>query len=164
MLIVVVLILWLIKAYKKEKKNPKLIDQYRKQGLEEQDIEIFRKTMGEAKDQIQTWEKFVKKDGDLQIIEKVTGGLSSAKKLFKLIVQTPNAVLKNDDFLYKKLPNMVELVEHYDDLKSLDKLDAELMTQTTQLIRSLSEKIAKTYENQLSDDIEKIKNEVENGE
>ena len=71
--------------------------------------------------------------------------------------------LTNHDFLYKQLPTMVELTETYDDVKSVDKLDQNLKIESQKVIRKLSEKIAKTYELEISDDIENIKNEVENG-
>ncbi|GFH43195.1 hypothetical protein Hs30E_17460 [Lactococcus hodotermopsidis] len=155
--------MWLINAYKKEKNNPKLMQQYQAQGLSDHDIAIFRSTMNEAKVQIKTWEKSVKKDADLQVIERVTGGLKSAKKLFQLIVKNPRTALLNHDFLYKNLPTMVELIETYENIKSVDKLDEALLIETKKLVKSLSEKIAKNYESELSDDLEKIKNEVENG-
>jgi 5-bromo-4-chloroindolyl phosphate hydrolysis protein len=162
-IILVVLILWLIRDYTKSKKNPKLIQKYHDQGLSDQDIAIFRQTMNDAKIQIKAWEKAVKKDADLQIIEGVTGGLKSAKKLFQLIVKTPQTALTNNDFLYKHLPTMVELTETYENLKSVDKLDQNLLIESQKVVRTLSEKIAKIYEVALSDDIKKIKSEVENG-
>jgi hypothetical protein len=55
------------------------------------------------------------------------------------------------------------LTETYDDVKSVDKLDQNLKIESQKVIRKLSEKIAKTYELEISDDIENIKNEVENG-
>ena len=162
-IIVVVLILWLIHDYKKSKKNPNLIETYHEKGLSDQDITIFRETMQDAKIQIKSWETAVKHDSELQIIENVTGGLKSAKKLFQLIVKRPKMALTNHDFLYTQLPTMVELTETYDDVKSVDKLDQNLKIESQKVIRKLSEKIAKTYELEISDDIENIKNEVENG-
>lgn len=161
-IIAVVLILWLRHDYKKSKKT-NLMDTYHEKGLSDQDITIFRGTMKEAKAQIKAWETAVKQDSELQIIENVTGGLKSAKKLFQLIVKHPKMALTNHNFLYKQLPTMVDLTETYDNVKSVDKLNQELKIESQKVIRQLSEKIAKTYELELSDDIEKIKDEVENG-
>ena len=163
MLIVVLLILWLIHDYKTDKKNPKLIKTYHKAGLSDQDIVIFRQTMQDAKDQIKQWEIAVKEDAALQVIERVTGGLDSAKKLFQLIVKRPKIALSNNDFLYKQLPTMLDLIETYQNIKAVDKLDEALLVDSQKVIRALSEKIAGLYTLTVSDDIETIKNEVENG-
>lgn len=159
----IILVLWLIHDYKNEKKNPKLMQSYHESGLSDQDITVFRATMQVAKDQIKTWEKAVKQNADLQIIEKVTGGLKSAKQLFQLIVKQPKLALTSQDFLYKQLPTMVDLVAHYEQVKGVDRLDQGLLTDNQKVIRSLSEKIAKTYATELSDDLENLKKEVENG-
>ena len=142
MLIVVLLIIWLIHDYKNDKKNPKLIKTYHKAGLSDQDIVIFRQTMQDAKNQIKQWEIAVKEDAALQVIEQVTGGLDSAKKLFQLIVKRPKIALSNNEFLYKHLALLVD---------------------SQKVIRVLSEKVAGLYALTVSDDIETIKNEVENG-
>ena len=163
MLIVVLLIIWLIHDYKNDKKNPKLIKTYHKAGLSDQDIVIFRQTMQDAKDQIKQWEIAVKEDAALQVIEQVTGGLDSAKKLFQLIVKRPKIALSNNDFLYKHLPIMLDLIETYQNIKAVDKLDQALLVDSQKVIRALSEKIAGLYALTVSDDIETIKNEVENG-
>ncbi|MDR1605886.1 MAG: 5-bromo-4-chloroindolyl phosphate hydrolysis family protein [Streptococcaceae bacterium] len=163
MIIVVGLVLWLIHDYKRQQKHPKLLRQYRAQGLSDQDIAVFRQTMNEAKIQIKKWENVVKTDDTLQLIEGVTGGLKSAKKLFQLIVKNPQTALGNHEFLYKQLPTMVELIATYEDLSSVDKLDQSLLTESQAVIRNLSEKIAKHYELELTDNLEKIKDEVENG-
>ena len=46
-------------------------------------------------------------------MESVTGGLEASKLLFKHIVQNPTQLTKQNDFLYKDLPNMVKLTEKY---------------------------------------------------
>ncbi|MDN5983172.1 MAG: 5-bromo-4-chloroindolyl phosphate hydrolysis family protein, partial [Lactococcus sp.] len=145
------------------KKNPKLIKTYHKAGLSDQDIVIFRQTMQDAKDQIKQWEIAVKEDAALQVIEQVTGGLDSAKKLFQLIVKRPKIALSNNEFLYKHLPTMLDLIETYQNIKAVDKLDQALLVDSQKVIRVLSEKVAGLYALTVSDDIETIKNEVENG-
>ncbi|MDN5964930.1 MAG: 5-bromo-4-chloroindolyl phosphate hydrolysis family protein, partial [Lactococcus sp.] len=149
--------------YKNDKKNQKLIKTYHKAGLSDQDIVIFRQTMQDAKNQIKQWEIAVKEDAALQVIEQVTGGLDSAKKLFQLIVKRPKIALSNNDFLYKHLPTMLDLIETYQNIKAVDKLDQALLVDSQKVIRVLSEKVAGLYALTVSDDIETIKNEVENG-
>lgn len=161
--IVVLLCLWLVYDYNKEKKNPKLIKSYHEKGLSDKDITIFRQTMNEAKTQIKVWDLAVKSDQELQIIESISGGLASAKKMFQFIVNEPSSALSNHDFLYKDLPTMVELLDTYNNLKAVDKCDQDLLIESQKVIKQLSEKVANKYALTLSANIEKVKSEVENG-
>lgn len=161
--VVILLCLWLAYNYNKEKKNPKLIKSYHEKGLSDKDITIFRQIMNEAKNQIKHWQDAVKHDQELQIIESIAGGLASAKKIFQIIVKEPDSALSNNDFLYKDLPNMVELLDTYNNLKSVDKIDQELLIESQKVIKQLSKKIASRYTLTLSADIDKVKSEVENG-
>lgn len=162
-IVVVLLCLWLVVDYNKSKKNPALIKSYHEKGLSDKDITIFRQTMNDAKHQIKGWEEAVKQDQELQIIESITGGLESSKKLFQLIVKEPSNALLNNEFLYSDLPTMVDLIVTYNDLKSVNKTDQTLLIDSQKVIKQLSEKIANRYTKTLSADIEKVKNEVENG-
>lgn len=162
-LVVILLCLWLVYDYDKTKKKPKLIKAYHEKGLSDKDITIFRQTMHEAKNQIEVWEKAVKDDQELQVIESITGGLASSKKMFQFIVKEPSNALSNNDFLYKDLPTMVELLDTYSNLKAIDKCDQELLIESQKVIKQLSEKVANKYALTLSANIEKVKSEVENG-
>ena len=51
------------------------IERYHEAGLSDTDIKIFRENLSEAKENIKTWEKLLKKEDDLQVVESVTGGL-----------------------------------------------------------------------------------------
>ncbi len=73
--------------------------------------------MSEAKENIKTWEKLLKKEDDLQVVESVTGGLEASKQTFKYIVQNPQELTKQNEFLYKDLPNMVKLSEKFIEMK-----------------------------------------------
>lgn len=85
------------------------IERYHEAGLSDTDIKIFRENLSEAKENIKTWEKLLKKEDDLQVVESVTGGLEASKQTFKYIVQNPQELTKQNEFLYKDLPNMVKL-------------------------------------------------------
>ena len=58
---------------------------------------------------------------------------------------------------------MLDLIETYQNIKAVDKLDQALLVDSQKVIRVLSEKVAGLYALTVSDDIETIKNEVENG-
>ena len=139
------------------------IERYRQAGLSDSDIKIFRENLAEAKSNIQTWEKNLKKDDDLQVVESVTGGLEASKQTFKYIVQNPKELTKQNDFLYKNLPNMVKLTEKFLEMKGQKGSAPEFsrdLDETLLLIKTLSANISKHYHEILMEDVNVIKQEV----
>ncbi|MFC4652311.1 5-bromo-4-chloroindolyl phosphate hydrolysis family protein [Lactococcus nasutitermitis] len=151
-------------TYKDKNINKKEnIERYHDAGLSDSDIKIFRENLAEAKSNIETWEKNLKKNDDLQVVESVTGGLDASKHTFKYIVQNPQELTKQNDFLYKDLPNMVKLTDKYLEMKkqSVKTEDIERdLDETLLLIKTLSSHISKNYHEILMDDVNIIKHEV----
>ncbi|WP_096817219.1 5-bromo-4-chloroindolyl phosphate hydrolysis family protein [Lactococcus fujiensis] len=139
------------------------MERYRESGLSDSDIKIFRENLAEAKTNIETWEKNMKKNDDLQVVESVTGGLESSKLTFKYIVQNPQELTKQSEFLYKDLPNMVKLSDKFIEMKKqsvkTDDISRDL-DETLLLIKTLSTNISKNYHDILMDDVNVIKHEV----
>ncbi len=139
------------------------MERYRESGLSDSDIKIFRENLAEAKTNIETWEKNMKKNDDLQVVESVTGGLESSKLTFKYIVQNPQELTKQSEFLYKDLPNMVKLSDKFLEMKKqsvkTDDISRDL-DETLLLIKTLSTNISKNYHDILMDDVNVIKHEV----
>lgn len=152
-------------SYKDKTMNLKgNIERYHEAGLSDSDIKIFRENLAEAKDSIETWEAKIKKDDDLQVVESVTGGLDASKQTFKYIVQHPQELTKQNDFLYKDLPNMVKLTEKYLDMKKQAVRTEEIkrdLDKTLLLIKTLSHSISKNYHEILMDDVNVIKQQVD---
>lgn len=152
-------------SYKDKTMNLKgNIERYHEAGLSDSDIKIFRENLAEAKDSIETWEAKIKKDDDLQVVESVTGGLDASKQTFKYIVQHPQELTKQNDFLYKDLPNMVKLTEKYLDMKKQAVRTEEIkrdLDETLLLIKTLSHSISKNYHEILMDDVNVIKQQVD---
>ncbi len=152
-------------SYKDKTMNLKgNIERYHEAGLSDSDIKIFRENLAEAKDSIETWEAKIKKDDDLQVVESVTGGLDASKQTFKYIVQHPQELTKQNDFLYKDLPNMVKLTEKYLDMKTQAVRTEEIkrdLDETLLLIKTLSHSISKNYHEILMDDVNVIKQQVD---
>ena len=151
-----------------QEKNPttklkKNIKNYRDSGLSDSDIKLFRETMGEAKRQIELWSKANQSKTDLSVIEDVTGGLASAKKTFQFIVQNPQELTKQSDFLYKDLPNIVKLIESYDKLKAEPVKNERDLSETLLLLKTLSAQVAENYHEILMKDVKIIGEEVQNG-
>jgi 5-bromo-4-chloroindolyl phosphate hydrolysis protein len=143
------------------KKN---MERYHEAGLSDSDIKIFRENLAEAKANIEMWQAQEKKDDDLQVVESVTGGLDASKHIFKYIVQNPQELTKQNEFLYKNLPNMVKLVEKFVEMKKqtvrTDEVKRDL-DETLLLIKTLSGTISKKYHHILMDDVNIIKNQVD---
>lgn len=152
-------------SYKDKTMNLKgNIERYHEAGLSDSDIKIFRENLAEAKDSIETWEAKIKKDDDLQVVESVTGGLDASKQTFKYIVQHPQELTKQNDFLYKDLPNMVKLTEKYLDMKKQAVRTEEIkrdLDETLLLIKTLSHSISKNYHEILMDEVNVIKQQVD---
>ena len=117
----------------------------------------------EAKSNIENWEKNTKKNDDLQVVESVTGGLEASKLTFKYIVQNPQELTKQNEFLYKDLPNMVKLTDKFLEMKKQSLHSDEIsrdLDETLLLIKTLAERISKNYHEILMDDVNVIKHEV----
>src|SRR5699024_9656970 len=103
-ILILLVALWLIslmknksnKKNKTAKKPPRKenIQRYQEAGISESDIEIFRDTLADAKENIEKWETNTKKNDELEVVESVTGGLEASKLLFKHIVQNPTQLTK----------------------------------------------------------------------
>ncbi|MGM9886274.1 5-bromo-4-chloroindolyl phosphate hydrolase [Lactococcus sp. dk322] len=139
------------------------MERYHDAGLSDSDIKIFRENLAEAKTNIETWEKNMKRSDDLQVVESVTGGLEASKLTFKYIVQNPQELTKQNDFLYKNLPNMVKLTDKYLAMKKQSVQSEEIsrdIDETLLLVKTLSTQISKNYHEILMDDVNIIKHEV----
>ncbi|WP_338147170.1 MULTISPECIES: 5-bromo-4-chloroindolyl phosphate hydrolysis family protein [Lactococcus] len=172
-ILVLLVALWLIsllrrKSIKKDKppKKParkENIQRYQEAGLSESDIEIFRDTLADAKENIEKWEANTKRSDELEVVDSVTGGIEASKLLFKYIVQNPTQLTKQNEFLYKDLPNMVKLTEKYIEMQKQSVKSQEIkrdMDETLLLIKTLSANISKNYHDILMDDVNVIKHEV----
>ena len=140
------------------------IERYHEAGLSDTDIKIFRENLSEAKENIKTWEKLLKKEDDLQVVESVTGGLDASKHTFKYIVQNPQELTKQNEFLYKDLPNMVKLSEKFIEMKKQSVRTEDInrdLDETLLLIKTLSNSISKNYHEILMDDVNVIKHQVD---
>ena len=126
--------------------------------------EGYKDTGMSKKENIKTWEKLLKKEDDLQVVESVTGGLEASKQTFKYIVQNPQELTKQNEFLYKDLPNMVKLSEKFIEMKKQSVRTEEInrdLDETLLLIKTLSHSISKNYHEILMDDVNVIKHQVD---
>ncbi|MDR1568243.1 MAG: 5-bromo-4-chloroindolyl phosphate hydrolysis family protein [Streptococcaceae bacterium] len=149
---------------KEARGKPDKEKQYHAAGLNDQDIEAFRSTMAEAKQNIIDWERNITKSPTLSQINHETNGLTAAKELFKEIVETPKRITEADTFLYKHLPSVVSLTDKY--LKITEhKIKAESTLETLAksegVIWQVSEQIALDYTSFISEVLEDLVIETE---
>lgn len=150
---------------KKSKTNK--IQHYKEKGLDDKDIDIFRDTMKEARDNIKYWNSQLPTHEKLEVIEEQTAGLESSKKIFQAIVEEPAEMTKENDFLYKDLPNMVTLVKKYGELIEVRPETQEVKMELAErlyYITKLSERITKNYQAMLIDDVDEIKHALKDKE
>lgn len=171
-IVVFVIIIKLIVSFsvmhqQKKDENPEIklkkrIRNYKDSGLSDNDVKLFRETMGEAKKHILGWDKAVQKLTDLSVIEDVTGGVQAAKKTFQFIAKNPTELTKQNDFLYKDLPNMTKLIASYEMLMAESVKNDTDLSETLFLIKTLSAKVADNYHKILMRDVKIISEEVTN--
>lgn len=149
---------------RKPKIKDKTLDYYKKKGLKESDVIVFRDTMLEVRETLVTLGQTFSKNSVLREIEKQTKGIESGQKIFQYLVENPLDLIDFDDFLYKDLPHLTVLVTNYQELdKQVVKYDE--VNQNIQEVLALIEKVAngiqKDYHKTLFDSVKDIKNEIE---
>jgi 5-bromo-4-chloroindolyl phosphate hydrolysis protein len=119
----------------------------------QRDVETFQKNLTEAQENVLTWEFVVRQSGYLVLIETVTHGLDSAKKIIADIQQHPRKMLKFGDFLYTTLPNVTRLSTEFSDLTQNQ---AQARKAALVLIKKLSGDVTKMYEAAQLADVQEV--------
>lgn len=137
---------------------------YLEKGLSTEDIDFFRETMNDAKNQILQLEENINQTGKLRAIANRYDTLNLVKILFKDIVNEPNRLHEVDQFLYVHLPSLTELTNKYIQInqhKAKSKNTFEVLDQSAQTIDEMCQQISKDYLLFRSKDINDLANEVE---
>lgn len=147
----------------KKEKQMKLTDEmaehYAQQGLTDDEITFFRKTMAETKKQILTLEDNINQTNSLKLVDHQTQVIIAAKGVFKELVEEPQKLHMMSEFLYTHLPNLVELTDKYNEV--LDHAIKNEKTKATldrslEAIRNLSYIIVNDYNLITSDDLKSL--------
>lgn len=139
----------------------------KKHHLSKADLNLFRDTLGEAKVAILEVERVTKHYKQLKAIEKNEAGIRSAKEIFKKMMADPQSLSHFDDFLYIKLPSLVEAVLKIEQIKEASLTTPEIKKSTKQILETvqvLSASITDDYERiiqEASEDIALSKKLVE---
>lgn len=139
-------------------------DFYRSRGLSEEDIQFFRETMNNAKNQILQIEENISQTGKLRAIANRNNTLNLIKVLFKDIVNEPERLHDVDQFLYVHLPSLAELTNKYVQInqhQAKSKQTFDVLEKSAQTIDNMCKQISKDYVRFRSSDIRDLANEVE---
>lgn len=127
----------------------KIQDFQLKHKLSDADLNLFKNTMGEAKDQIIEWETLVNQSKRMKQIPKVLTAIKSAKEIFRRLMDNPKNMTEMNDFLYTKLPGILDATKRFTDIEK-SKIETSEIGQSlkviTKTIMVVSESIIDDYE------------------
>ncbi len=137
---------------------------YQSKGLSNEDIDFFRETMNNTKEQILQLEENINSTGKLRAIANRYDTLNLVKILFKDIVNEPDRLHEVDQFLYVHLPSLTELTSKYVQInqhKAKSKQTFEVLEKSADTIDEMCQQISDDYLQFRSRDIKDLANEVE---
>ncbi|MGM0174681.1 5-bromo-4-chloroindolyl phosphate hydrolysis family protein [Enterococcus sp. DIV0800] len=136
---------------------------YKKNGMSESEIELFRETMNLSKQQVLRLQQNIQKSAKLKAIDLRHDTLKAAKALFKELVKEPTRLPEASQFLYTHLPNIVDLTDHYVEINSHEVKSKEVygkLEESAQIIDQMADLIVKDYHQFVSEDLEDMDVEI----
>lgn len=137
---------------------------YQSRGLSNEDIDFFRDTMNNAKNQILQIEENMTHTGKLRAIANRNNTLHLIKVLFKDIVNEPERLHEVDQFLYVHLPSLADLTDKYVTInqhQAKSKQTFDVLEKSAQTIDDVCEQITEDYMKFRSTDISDLADEME---
>lgn len=137
---------------------------YKSKGLSKEDMDFFRETMQQAKEQILSIELNMKKSSKLKAIEKRNNTIQLSKSLFKSITEQPNRLHQVDQFLYVHLPALSDLTQKFVEIKNhqaKSKATYNILQKSAMTIDDMCEQIATDYVKFKNEDLEDMDMKVE---
>lgn len=129
---------------------------YLASGMTPREIELFRDTLNQTKQQIDQLQKNIHINTKLKAIDLRHDTLRAAKGLFKALVKEPNRFHEANHFLYTHLPNMVDLTNKYIEINNHEVKSREAyekMEESVQIIDQLASLITSDYQHFVADDL-----------
>lgn len=138
-------------------------EHYHEAGMSDKEIEFFRNTLAETKQQIDQLESNFQAVPKLKAINLRYDTLRVSKAMFKELVKEPKKLHLADKFLYNHLPNLVELTNKYVEISEHEiksKATYDTLNDSISAIENVAVLIIKDYEDFVSDDIEDLEVEI----
>lgn len=137
---------------------------YQSRGLTKDEMNMFRKTMNSAREQIYTVEENVNSRSKLKAIATRQNILAVLKDFFKQIAEQPERLPEVNQFLYTLLPNLKELTDHYiqiDNHVAKTKETYDALNKCAGTVDEMCELIRAEYVSFMSNDLEDMDVEIE---
>lgn len=136
---------------------------YKKLGMSEREIELFRETMNLSKQQVLQLQQNIQKNAKLKAIDLRHETLKAAKALFKELVKDPKRLPEASQFLYTHLPNIVDLTDNYVEINGHEVKSKEVygkLEESAQIIDQMADLIVKDYQQFVAEDLEDMDVEI----
>lgn len=136
---------------------------YKKLGMNEREIELFRETMNVSKQQVLRLQQNIQKNAKLKAIDLRHDTLKASKALFKELVKEPTRLPEASQFLYTHLPNIVDLTDNYIEINGHEVKSKEVygkLEESAQIIEQMADLIVKDYQQFVSEDLEDMDVEI----
>lgn len=137
---------------------------YHSKGLTKEEMNTFRQTMQEAREQIYSIEENVNSRNKLKAITTRNNTLNILKDFFKNIADQPERLHEVSHFLYTHLPNLKELTQQYlqiDNHVAKSKETYDSLNKSAATIDDMCQLIRKDYIAFMSNDLENMDVEIE---
>lgn len=137
---------------------------YHSKGLTKEEMNTFRHTMQEAREQIYSIEENVNRRSKLKAIMSRNNTLNILKDFFKNITDQPERLHEVNHFLYTHLPNLKELTEQYiqiDGHVAKSKETYDYLNKSSSAIDHMCQIIRKDYITFMSNDLENMDVEIQ---
>ncbi|MGX4686881.1 5-bromo-4-chloroindolyl phosphate hydrolysis family protein [Vagococcus sp. JNUCC 83] len=144
----------LIIGYKQGIRNYK-----KKHHLSKNDLDLFKETMGVAKNQIIEWKELVENSNNLRNNTEINTAIQSAEEIFKRLMEYPNEMTGFNDFLYVKLPGVLSATKRYESIEASSIDTQEIKESMKSILLSLifiCESITDDYEESIVDVMNEI--------
>lgn len=138
-------------------------EHYEESGMTNREIEMFRSTMNQTKQEINQLQKNMQAVAKLKSIDLRYDTVKVSKALFKELVKDPQKLHLAGHFLYTHLPNLVDLTDKYIEIANHEIKTKETyskLEESSQIIEKLAQLIATDYQQFVQDDLTDIDVEI----
>lgn len=136
--------------------SKKMLAHYRAAGLSDTEIDVFRKTMARTKLEILELETVMQSVPKLRAINLNHDTLNLAKALFAALVKEPQRLQEVGDFIYKHLPNSLQIAKKYREINQHEMKTNDtyaVLDRSVEMLASLSEQIKADYLDFVQEDV-----------
>ncbi|EOH94757.1 5-bromo-4-chloroindolyl phosphate hydrolysis family protein [Enterococcus pallens] len=143
--------------------SPEKEEYYREARMTDSEIDLFRETMNQSKNQIVRLQNNIKNNAKLKAIDLRHDMLKAAKALFKELVKEPTRLPEASQFLYTHLPNICDLTDNYIEINNHEVKSKEVygkLEESAKIIDQMAALVVKDYQQFVANDLEDMDVEI----